>query len=146
MRSVDRELKERRKGNPEKCRKPDTTKNADDLDKAISKCLGKENRKYLLRINKTTVIYVTKDKCNEEYRQKYIGRINGGNVNYHAKAERIDITKEEIQNAIADGMPQTKIAKMFGVSVTTLRNKMKEYGLFNYTSKVITDTLQEHKL
>ncbi len=129
MRATDRELNERKKDNPDKRHKPDITNNSDDLDKAINKCLGKEKRKYPLRINNTTVIYVTKDKCNEEYKHKYLDRMNGENVNYPAKAARINIPKEEIQTAIADGMPQAKMAKMLGVSVTTLRNKMKEYGL-----------------
>ena len=120
MRATDRELNERKKDNPDKRHKPDITNNSDDLDKAINKCLGKEKRKYPLRINNTTVIYVTKDKCNEEYKHKYLDIMNGA---------RINIPKEEIQTAIADGMPQAKMAKMLGVSVTTLRNKMKEYGL-----------------
>ena len=53
--------------------KADVFKNSEDLDDVIAAQLEKDKRtrKYLLRINKQTVIFVSKDKCNEEYAEKY---------------------------------------------------------------------------
>lgn len=53
--------------------KVDVFKNSDDLDEVIAAHLekDKDKRKYPLRINKQTVIFVSKEKCNEEYADKY---------------------------------------------------------------------------
>lgn len=53
-------------------RKADTTKNANniELDKIVKSQLQKDKKKYPLRISKTTVLYVTKDKCTPEYAEQ----------------------------------------------------------------------------
>lgn len=53
--------------------KVDVFKNSDDLDEVIAAHLEKDKktRKYPLRINKQTVIFVSKEKCNEEYAAQY---------------------------------------------------------------------------
>lgn len=53
--------------------KADVFKNSEDLDDVIAAQLEKDKRtrKYPLRINKQTVIFVSKEKCNEEYAEKY---------------------------------------------------------------------------
>lgn len=53
--------------------KVDVFKNSEDLDDVIAAQLEKDKRtrKYPLRINKQTVIFVSKEKCNEEYAEKY---------------------------------------------------------------------------
>lgn len=57
--------------------KVDVFKNSDDLDEVIAAQLEKDKkmRKYPLRINKQTVIFVSKEKCNEEYAEKYRKKI-----------------------------------------------------------------------
>lgn len=58
-------------------KKADVFKNSDDLDDVIAAQLEKDKktRKYPLRINKQTVIFVSKEKCNEEYAAKYRKKI-----------------------------------------------------------------------
>lgn len=53
--------------------KVDVFNNSEGLDDVIAAQLeqDKKTRKYPLRINKQTVIFVSKDKCNEEYAEKY---------------------------------------------------------------------------
>ena len=53
--------------------KIDNSKNNDDLDDVIAKQLelDKKTRKYPLRINKQTTIFVSKEKCNEQYAEEY---------------------------------------------------------------------------
>lgn len=57
--------------------KIDNSKNNDDLDDVIAKQLEKDKktRKYPLRINKQTTIFVSKEKCNEQYAEEYRKRI-----------------------------------------------------------------------
>ncbi len=52
-------------------RKPDTTKNQDDLDDFVQRQMRKEKHLFPLRITSTTVIYVTKEKCNAAYAERY---------------------------------------------------------------------------
>ena len=67
--------------------KPNVFKNSDDLEDVIAAHLEKDkkNRKYPLRINKQTVIFVSKEKCNEEYAETYRKRmdakIKNGTIN-----------------------------------------------------------------
>ena len=56
---------------PTKERKADTTKNGNDLSGYIERQRKYEERLCPLRINQTTVIYVTKAKCTKEYAEKY---------------------------------------------------------------------------
>lgn len=57
--------------------KIDNSKNNDDLDDVIAKQLelDKRTRRYPLRINKQTTIFVSKEKCNEQYAEQYRRRI-----------------------------------------------------------------------
>ena len=57
--------------------KIDNSKNNDDLDDVIAKQLelDKRTRRYPLRINKQTTIFVSKEKCNEQYAEEYRKRI-----------------------------------------------------------------------
>ena len=57
--------------------KIDNSKNNDDLDDVIAKQLelDKKTRRYPLRINKQSTIFVSKEKCNEQYAEEYRKRI-----------------------------------------------------------------------
>ena len=57
--------------------KVDVFKNSDDLDEVIAAQMekDKQTRKYPLRINKQTTIFVSKEKCNEQYAEEYRKRI-----------------------------------------------------------------------
>lgn len=51
--------------------KPNTTENSPGLDRAIAAQRKKELRLHPLRINRQTVIYVNRDKCNTAYADHY---------------------------------------------------------------------------
>jgi hypothetical protein len=57
--------------------KIDNSKNNDDLDDVIAAQLEKDKhtRKYPLKINKQTTIFVSKEKCNEQYAEEYRRKI-----------------------------------------------------------------------
>ena len=60
-------------------RKADVTKNAEGLDDYIEAQRERERNLYPLRINSTTVIYVTKGKRTEDYAEKFRKKIRGMN-------------------------------------------------------------------
>ena len=64
--------------------KIDNSKNNDDLDEVIAKQLelDKKTRRYPLRINKQTTIFVSKEKCNEQYAEEYRKRIANFAMNH----------------------------------------------------------------
>lgn len=57
-------------------RKGDNSKNGKKLDEFISAQRNNEKKLFPLRINRTTVIYVSKEKCTPEYAEKYECKIN----------------------------------------------------------------------
>lgn len=59
---------------PDAERKPDPSKNgdADKLARLMRKQEEKEKHLFPLRINATTVIFVSADKCNEKYKEEYL--------------------------------------------------------------------------
>lgn len=64
--------------------KVDVFKNSDDLDEVIAAQLEKDKhtRKYPLKINKQTTIFVSKEKCNEEYAVKYRKKLEAALKHY----------------------------------------------------------------
>ena len=58
-------------------KKEDTRRNADNLDNIIFRHKQREQSKetFPLRINKKTVIYVAREKCNKEYAEYYLERM-----------------------------------------------------------------------
>lgn len=57
-------------------RKSDNCKNGKKLEECVKAHKKRERNLFPLRINRTTVIYVTKDKCTPEYAEKYERKIN----------------------------------------------------------------------
>lgn len=130
MRATDRELKNKRQVMPDKYNKIDSSKNTDGLDEAISRYMSKAKRLYPLRINKNTVIFVTKSKCNEKYRQSYIDRIERKEKpKMNTSEPKIFIDKNELAKLIKQGLTLKSIALEFNVSHSTIGKKIKEYGL-----------------
>lgn len=56
--------------------KPDTKVNDGSLDAVIERFRQKERTLFPLRINKQTVIFVARKKCNEQYRQEYLRKMH----------------------------------------------------------------------
>lgn len=69
MRRADRIIRDRHSRIPDKYKKIDTTVNG-DVESLAEQHKEVERRLFPLRLNKTTVIYVTKDKQNEAYAAK----------------------------------------------------------------------------
>lgn len=63
--------KDKQRKKPTDERKPDTSKNADNLDQIIERQRERERSLYPLRVSKTTVIYVIKKKVTKEYAEEY---------------------------------------------------------------------------
>lgn len=71
MRRNTRIIRDKNARIPEKYKKIDTTVNG-DAERLMEEHREVEKRLYPLRIDRNTVIYVTQEKCNEEYRHKWI--------------------------------------------------------------------------
>lgn len=56
-------------------RKGDNCKNGKKLEECVKAHKERERNLFPLRISRTTVIYVTKDKCNQEYAERYANKI-----------------------------------------------------------------------
>ena len=56
--------REKKRKGPAEERKPDTTTNVSNLDE-------REKKLYPIRVSGTTVIYVTRNKANSQYAEKY---------------------------------------------------------------------------
>ena len=69
MRKADRIIRDRHSRIPDKYKKIDTAVNG-DAESLAGQHKEVERRLFPLRLNKTTVIYVTKDKQNEAYAAK----------------------------------------------------------------------------
>lgn len=109
-------------------KKDDSSRNDDNLDVVVARCINKDKNLYPLRINKTTVIYVTKDKCNEKYAEQYRNKINTI-PKVHEYTGKVSIEKEDLSRMICEGMDSKAMAKEFNISTTTINRKIKEYGL-----------------
>lgn len=131
MRKAERIIRDKHKRLPEQCKKVDTSVNG-DAEHLVEKHKDVEKKLYPLRIDKRTIIYVTKDKLTPEYAEKKRKSMNlekvrenrGGN----AKA---DIDVEKLREMVHAGMSPNDIAKEFGVSRTTMYSYIKKYDLRN---------------
>lgn len=63
--------REKKRKGPAEERKPDTTTNEENLDEIITRQREREKNLYPVRISSTTVIYVTRNKANSQYAEKY---------------------------------------------------------------------------
>lgn len=78
-----------------------------------------------LRISKTITLMVPPEKCNDEYRLKFMRKMNMTDTPKpkHAKA---DIDIEEANRLLSEGRKKKEVAKMFGVSVVTLDKHLRD--------------------
>ena len=63
--------REKKRKGPAEERKPDTTTNVSNLDEIIARQREREKNLYPIRVSGTTVIYVTRNKANSQYAEKY---------------------------------------------------------------------------
>ena len=84
----------------------------------------KEKKMVPLVINNRITILVTPDKCNNEYKLKYLLKMNlEPECRFGGKSANIDMDK--VREMIAKGHSKPSIGKMFGVSHTTITNKLR---------------------
>lgn len=69
MRKAERIIRDKHRRLPEQCKKVDTSVNG-DAEHLAEKHKDVEKKLYPLRIDKRTIIYVTKDKLTLEYAEK----------------------------------------------------------------------------
>lgn len=86
-----------------------------------------ERRLFPLRLNKTTVIYVTKDKQNEAYAAKARKRMGIA----EPKKPFVDPLSEENITKLykEEKIPPRRMAEMLDVSVRTIYLRLAKYGL-----------------
>lgn len=126
MRATEKKLRDRHARLPEQYKKVDTTVNG-DAEHLIENRKQFEKSLVPLRLNKITVIYVTKDKQNEEYARKARKRlgIDEPNKSFIDPLSEENITKLYKE----DNIHPRKIAEMLNVSVRTIYLKLAKYGL-----------------
>ena len=116
MRKADRIIRDRHSRIPDKYKKIDTTVNGDV-----------ERRLFPLRLNKTTVIYVTKDKQNEAYAAKARKRMG---ITEPKKPFVDPLSEENITKLYKEEkIPPRRMAEMLNVSVRTIYLRLAKYGL-----------------
>lgn len=133
MRKAERVIRKNKQKLSEQYRKIDTTVNG-DAEMLVEKHREFEKKLYPLRIDKRTVIYVTKDKLTPEYvemsRKKLLHQEDdlkqrrGGN-------STISLDVDELKRMVDDRMTIKDIARNMGVSGTTVSNYIKTYDLRN---------------
>lgn len=96
-------------------------KNNDNLHEKIEPI-----RIYPLRINNQTVIWVTKEKCNEAYRQAYMkrmGLVTTRPALHETCDSKVDLT--ELQKMYSSNVTIKDMARHFDVAKTTIQRYIK---------------------
>jgi len=126
MRRADRIIRDRHSRIPDKYKKIDTTVNG-DVESLAEQHKEVERRLFPLRLNKTTAIYVTKDKQNEAYAAKSRKRMGIA----EPKKPFVDPLSEENITKLykEEKIPPRRMAEMLNVSVRTIYLRLAKYGL-----------------
>lgn len=126
MRAIEKELKRKKKALPNEYKKVDITVNG-DAERFVEQHREVEKHLYPLRLNKNTVIYVTKDKQNEEYARKARRRMG---IDEPKKSFIDSLSQENITKLYKEDNIHPRImAEMLNVSVRTIYLKLAKYGL-----------------
>jgi len=126
MRKADRIIRDKHTRIPDKYKKIDTTVNG-DVESLAEQHKEVEKRLYPLRLNKTTVIYVTKDKRNEAYAAKARKRMG---ITEPKKTFVDPLSEENITKLYKEeNISPRRMAEMLNVSVRTIYLRLAKYGL-----------------
>lgn len=126
MRRADRIIRDRHSRIPDKYKKIDTTVNG-DVESLAEQHKEVERRLFPLRLNKTTVIYVTKDKQNEAYAAKARKRMG---ITEPKKPFVDPLSEENITKLYKEeNIQPRRMAGMLNVSVRTIYLRLAKYGL-----------------
>lgn len=126
MRKADRIIRDRHSRIPDKYKKIDATVNG-DAEILAEQHKEVERQLFPLRLNKTTIIYVTKDKQNETYATKARKRMGIA----EPKKTFVDPLSEENITKLykEENIPPRRMAEMLNVSVRTIYLRLAKYGL-----------------
>lgn len=119
MRRADRIIRDRHSRIPGKYKKIGTTVNG-DIESLAEQHKEVERRLFPLRLNKTTVIYVTKDKQNEAYAAK--------------ARKRMGIT--EPKKPFVDPLSEENITKLYKVDFLESKEEIKMYATSLYNAMI----------
>lgn len=134
MRKADNDLKKKHQALPPERKKADTSKNSDKLEEAIQRHMQRQKHLYPLRINKTTVIYVIKSKCNEAYAEQYRAKYGlCNNIKPVADEQQTEkkriyaIDHNEVIRLFHQGIPARDIALQLGCASQTVKQHILQY-------------------
>lgn len=127
--------KDKHKPLPEGCLKADTSQNIEGVEKIIEEHRKLEKTLFPMRINAQTIIYVTAERNNEEYRRKWMKK-NGYEENKRMTKENCALLKDRatidimaISKQIYEGIPTSEIAESLVVKRSYLLDKLRDGGV-----------------
>lgn len=107
-------------------KKVDTTKNGDALN-YMNRQREKEKTLFTLKITDRITILVTKEKCNDEYRQEWISR---NNIENPPKNKPMAIEEEKLKELLIEkGMTVNEAADELNYTATTVYKYAKIYNI-----------------
>ena len=129
--------KDKHKPLPEGCLKADTSQNIEGVEKIIEEHRKLEKTLFPMRINAQTVIYVTAERNNEEYRRKWMKK-NGYKNHGEKKIEKIEslggrdkmcFDKEKAKSMLLEAFSVKEISNEVNVSTTILYHFFGKNGI-----------------
>jgi hypothetical protein len=98
-----------------------------------------DTKKYPLRIDNRTTIYVTKERCNEKYRQKYL-KLSGLNAYQQRQQKPVQKSTYEQQNEAVqasilrklyhdDNLSCAQIGERLGMTKANVYSRLIKYGI-----------------
>ena len=121
--------------------KADSSVNGKRTEEVIKIQREKEKHLHPLKIDRITTIYVPIEKCNEEYRQKWIDARDGKKVDDNKpekkqpKQSKILVDLDKVKSLIAEGYTLREASKVIGVNTNLLSRRCKEAGIPSPTKK-----------
>lgn len=106
----------------------DTTKNQEGIEEAIQQFKEKDVRRYPLRLNRTTVIYVKKENRTPAYAEKASKRL--GLLVDEPAAKKDVLNEENLRRMyLEEKLLPKQIAEKTNVSIRTVYNRLQMYEI-----------------
>lgn len=106
----------------------DTTKNQEGIEEAIQQFKEKDVRRYPLRLNRTTVIYVKKESRTPAYAEKARKRL--GLLVDEPAAKKDVLNEENLRRMyLEEKLLPKQIAEKTNVSIRTVYNRLQMYEI-----------------
>lgn len=106
----------------------DTTKNQEGIEEAIQQFKEKDVRRYPLRLNRTTVIYVKKENRTPAYAEKARKRL--GLLVDEPAAKKDVLNEENLRRMyLEEKLLPKQIAEKTNVSIRTVYNRLQMYEI-----------------